>query len=261
MLTAVSTLAAVIVFLSVGFVAHAAGAKDLMEEMKREGPMTRLGSQSGVYCDRRFHLKKWPALRRRRALTAILLLLCLSLGNSAGHAALAAKNHAKDHVHVYLIRGVLNIFSLGLDEIASKLQRQGIQASVHNHLAWPLVANEAAAEYKSGKARTIILVGHSAGADAIVHIAAQLGQEGIPVKMVIGLDPVLSPLPASGHVEHYINYYVSTGAGHRVVKSPQFRGNLRNVAVARPGIGHFNIDKAALMEDKVMRDIHTALIH
>lgn len=69
---------------------------------------------------------------------------------------------------------------------------------MHNHLAWALVANEAAAEYKSGKARTIILVGHSAGADAIVHIAAQLGQEGIPVKMVIGLDPVLSPCPHRG---------------------------------------------------------------
>ena len=223
--------------------------------------MTRLGCQSSLYSDRRFLLLKWPARVRRRAPTAILLLLCLFLGNSAGHAALPAKDHAKDHVHVYLIRGVLNIFSSGLDEIAARLQREGIQASVHNHLAWPLVANEAAAEYKSGKARTIILVGHSAGADAVVHIAAQLGQEGIPVKLVIGLDPVLSPPPASGHVKHYINYYVSTSAGHRVVKSPQFRGNLRNVVVARPGIGHFNIDKAAVMEDKVMRHIHTALIH
>ena len=204
---------------------------------------------------------KWPALGQRRAPTAIPLLLCLFLGNSAGHAALAAKDHAKDHVHVYLIRGLLNIFSLGLDEIAAKLQREGIRATVHNHLAWPLVANEAAAEYKSGRARTIILVGHSAGADAVAHIAAQLGQEGIPVKLVIGLDPGLSPPPASGNVKHYINYYVSTGVGHTVVKSPQFRGNLRNVDVARPGIGHFTIDKAAVMEDKVMRDIHAALVH
>jgi hypothetical protein len=223
--------------------------------------MPRFGCQSSVYSDRRFHLFKWPALGRRRAPTAILLLLCLFLGNSTGHAALAAKDHAKDHVHVYLIRGLLNIFSLGLDEIAAKLQREGIQASVHNHLAWPLVANEATAEYKSGRMRTIILVGHSAGADAVAHIAAQLGQEGIPVKLVIGLDPGLSPLPAAGHIKQYINYYISTGVGHTVVKSPQFRGNLRNVDVARPGIGHFNIDKAAVMEDKVMRDINAALIH
>jgi hypothetical protein len=79
--------------------------------------------------------------------------------------------------------------------------------------------------------------------------------------LVIGLDPGLSPPPAAGHVKHYINYYVSTGVGHTVVKGPQFRGNLRNVDVARPGIGHFNIDKAAVMEDEVMRDINAALIH
>ena len=71
-----------------------------------------------------FPLKEMARAEATRALTVVLLLLCLSLGNSAGHAALAAKDHAKDHVHVYLIRGVLNIFSLGLDEIASKLQRK-----------------------------------------------------------------------------------------------------------------------------------------
>jgi hypothetical protein len=221
--------------------------------------MSRLDCQSGLNSDRCFHLLKWPALGRRLAPTVILMVLCLFVGNSTGHAALAAKAHAKGQVHVYLIRGVLNIFSLGLDEIAARLKREGIQATVYNHLSWPLVANEAAAEYKSGRARAIILVGHSAGADAVIDIAARLGQEGIPVKLVIGLDPGFSPAPASGHVQHYINYYVSTG--HTVVKSPRFRGALQNVDVARPGIGHFNIDKASVMKDKVMRDIHAALIH
>ena len=223
--------------------------------------MTQCGCRSGLYSDRRFHLSRWPWPRRWRAPIAMLLLLYFSLGAADAHAVLASKHHAKDQVHVYLIRGLLNIFSLGMDDIAAKLQRHGIPASVHNHMAWPLVAAEAASEYKSGRVRTIILVGHSAGADAVANIAAQLGKESIPVKLAISLDPALSHMPASGHVEHYINYYVSTGAGHMVVKSRQFRGNLRNVAVARPGIGHFNIDKAAAIEDKVMRDIHTALIH
>jgi hypothetical protein len=102
------------------------------------------------------------------------------------------------------------------------------------------------------------------GLDHVVdvgEIAAQLGQEGIPVK--IGHRPRSWPYPpaGSGHVKHYINYYVSTGMRRTVVKSPQYRGNLRNVDVARPGIGHFNIDKAAVMEDEVMRDINAALIH
>ena len=34
--------------------------------------------------------------------------------------------------HVYLLRGVLNIFSLGLDDIAAQLRAQGIPVTVAN---------------------------------------------------------------------------------------------------------------------------------
>ena len=57
-----------------------------------------------------------------------------------------------------------------MDEIAAKLRQQGIPASVSNHLLWPLVAAEAAQNYRSGRARTIILVGHSAGTDAVANL-------------------------------------------------------------------------------------------
>jgi len=218
--------------------------------------MTRRGCRSGLYSDHRFHLSKSPGLGRWGAPAAMLLLICLSLGVPGAHAAPGPK----DHAHVYLIRGFMNIFSLGMDKLAAKLQREGIETSVYNHLAWPLVASEAATEYKSGRVRTIILIGHSAGADAVAQIAAELGDQGIPVKLAIGLDPGLSRMPASGHVGRYINYYVSTGIGHTIAKSPQFRGNFQNVDVANlPGVGHFNIDKSAVMEDKVMQDIHAAL--
>ncbi|MGB5183846.1 MAG: hypothetical protein WBO12_16890, partial [Xanthobacteraceae bacterium] len=66
--------------------------------------------------------------------------------------------------HVYLLRGFANVFSLGMDQIAAKLQQQGIHATVDNYLAWPSLAEQAAAEYKSGRTRAIILVGHSSGA-------------------------------------------------------------------------------------------------
>lgn len=196
------------------------------------------------------------------ALSAVVVT-CLLLGSAVSASAAPSARAAaspKAHAHVYLIRGFLNIFSLGMDEMAAKLQRQGIYATVHNHLAWPLIANEAAEEYRSGKVRTIILVGHSAGADAVADICARLGEQGIPVKLAINLDPGLSRTPASGHVERYINYYVSTGIGHTIDKTPQFRGHFANVDVANmPGVGHFNIDKNAAMEAKVIRDIDAAL--
>src|SRR5579864_9567404 len=65
--------------------------------------------------------------------------------------------------HVYLLRGVLNIFSLGLDDIAAKLRAQGIPVTVANFMSWSSLADEAAADYKSGRLKTIILVGHSSG--------------------------------------------------------------------------------------------------
>jgi predicted esterase len=202
-------------------------------------------------CRFRFLTQQWL---RPLALTLLLL------GPSIGVAAAQVTPPAKVHAHVYLIRGFLNVFSLGMDEIAAELQRQGIYATVHNHLAWPQLAEEAAAEYKSGRVRTIILVGHSAGADAVANIAARLGELGIPVKLAIGLDPGLSHMPASGHVDHYINYYVSGGIGHPIGKSPQFRGNFQNVDVANvPGVGHFNIDKHKVMEKMVIREIRAAL--
>jgi hypothetical protein len=216
----------------------------------------------------KFSSRSWfagPKKRHRHSLRVLLLLTTLLAALSIGAHPVYAHNPSKiaeghSKVHVYLIRGLLNIFSLGMDDMAAKLQRQGIAASVSNHLLWPQVAAEAAEDYKSGKVRTIILIGHSAGADAVANIAARLGEQGVPVKLAISLDPGLSRMPASGHVDRYINYYVSTGIGHTLAKSPEFRGNFQNVDVAKvPGVGHFNIDKNEAMEERVLRDIHAAL--
>jgi hypothetical protein len=53
------------------------------------------------------------------------------------------------HAHVYLLRGFLNVFSLGMDELAAKIAQRGINASVHNHTAWTMLASEAAANYRA----------------------------------------------------------------------------------------------------------------
>src|SRR5271157_2689218 len=37
------------------------------------------------------------------------------------------------HPHVYLMRGLLNIFSLGMDQLAADIQGHGITADVYNH--------------------------------------------------------------------------------------------------------------------------------
>jgi pimeloyl-ACP methyl ester carboxylesterase len=191
---------------------------------------------------------------------AVLVLVTLLFRPSIGITAAQANPPPKAYVHVYLIRGLLNVFSLGMDEIAAKLQKHGIYATVHNHLAWATLAEHAAAEYKSRRVRTIILVGHSAGGDAVASIAARLGELGVPVKLAITLDPGPSHTLASGHVDRYVNYYVSTGIGRAIGRSPQFRGKFQNIDVAKlPGVGHFNIDKNAVIEQKIIGEIRAAL--
>jgi hypothetical protein len=154
---------------------------------------------------------------------------------------------------------VLNIFSLGLDEIAAKLRHQGIPATVHNHLSWASIADEAAAEYKSGRVRTIILVGHSSGATVLPDMVARLDQLGAPVKLAIGLDSVFRT-SLSGRVGRYINFYVANGAGTPVGRTNQLRGTLENVDVEKIGVGHLTIDKNQIMQQKVINAIDAVVL-
>jgi hypothetical protein len=193
-----------------------------------------------------------------RAAALALLLLGVSVGVSAAEKT-APPTAPKPQNHVYLLRGAFNIFSLGMDEIASKVERMGVATTVTNYLGWESLADEAAAAYKSGRIKNIILVGHSSGATAVTEMAARLGQLGVPVKLAIGLDPT-THMTATGNVARYVNYYVAGGMGTSVDKGKQFTGNLSNVDLERSrDIGHFNIDKSRAVQDLVIRDIRAAL--
>jgi hypothetical protein len=191
--------------------------------------------------------------RWSRPLRTTAIALALSLAPIAGGPANAAPLVGSD-AHVYLLRGVLNIFSLGLDDIAAKLQQQGINATVANYLSWESLADEAAAEYRSGRTRTIILVGHSSGATVLPDMAARLDRLGAPVKLAVGLDSVFQT-SLSGHVGRYLNFYVANGSGTQVGRSGQFHGNLENVDVGRMGVGHLTIDKDLAMQQRVISAI------
>jgi len=199
----------------------------------------------------------------RRAMSSLSLLktatMVILLSGLAIYPDAAQATSAKSNAHVYLIRGVLNIFSLGMDEIAVKLQRQGISATVHNYLLWAPIADDAAAKYKSG-VKNIILVGHSSGATALPNIVARLDQQGVPVKLVVGLDSMFRTSLA-GRVGRYVNFYVAGGAGTRVERTKGFQGKLENVDVEKiAGVSHLTIDKSQLIQQKVIAAIDAAVL-
>jgi hypothetical protein len=198
-----------------------------------------------------------PASRRGALKTAALAVLLFSVVLAPRHAEAAPASPAG--ARVYLMRGVLNIFSLGLDQIAARLQAQGIPASVHNYIPWASVADDAAAEYRSGRANIIILVGHSSGATCLPAMVERLSQQGVPVKLAIGLDSVFHT-SLSGRVGKYINFYVANGAGTPVVGTRNLQGTLENVDVENvPGVGHLTIDKNEVMQQKVIAAIDAAV--
>ncbi len=189
------------------------------------------------------------------AVPAVCVAICLGLFSSRVEATVTP-NTARDHV--YLFRGLLPIFSSGMGEIATELRKHGIDATVYNHSEWPQVAEKIVAGYKKGQLRTIVLVGYSAGAGAMINMTTRLGEHGIPVKLAISLDPVW-PITAAGHVDRYVNYYSSYGS-HSVRRGNQFKGTLENVDVrGRPGVGHLNLDNNATVQDAVIKEIRAAL--
>ncbi len=171
--------------------------------------------------------------------------------SSRSNASAAQKNG-----HVYLLRGLLNIFSLGMDDLGAKIQARGISASVHNHSEWQGLADNIAVQYKAKQHGPVVLVGHSLGADAVMFMAEYLGKKGVPVALVVPFDGTGS-FAASSNVSQVYNVtqrdyaYMRKGAG--------FRGQLQNVDVSGQGYGHIDIDKSPKLHAMVLGRIQSVI--
>ena len=151
------------------------------------------------------------------------------------------------------MRGLMNIFSLGMDQLAAQVQRYGIDASVYNHTYANSVVERIVQMYRAGDYGPYMLVGHSLGADAVMAMAQQLNTQGVPVALVLPVDGTGS-YAASGNVACLINItqrkyaYMQRGAG--------FHGMLTNIDLSDdPSIDHLTIDKAPRVQAEALRYI------
>jgi thioesterase domain-containing protein len=191
---------------------------------------------------------------RRGGVTPAVLVAALMVVIFTPIAGQARTWHGTIHstAHVYLLRGLMNVFSLGMDELAAKIRAEGIVATVHNHSEFEALADEAARNYKAGEEGPIIIVGHSLGADAAVYMANRLGALGVPVKLVVPFDPV-NPTTVGGNVARVVNLYISDGVGRSVGRGPGFRGVLENLDLkGRVDLGHMSIDKSSQLQQQVL---------
>jgi fermentation-respiration switch protein FrsA (DUF1100 family) len=198
-----------------------------------------------------------PWLRRFGAGAALIAVLGMSLPAIAQSAKIPSREGAASRPHVYLMRGLLNIFSLGMDQLAAQIERHGIDASVYNHSVADGVVNRIVQEYRAGDHGPYILIGHSLGADAVMAMAAQLDRQGVPVALVVPFDGTGS-YAAPSNVACVLNLtqrsyaYMVPGAG--------FHGKLSNVDVSGDtSIDHFTIDKSPRLQAVALRSVLQAV--
>lgn len=192
------------------------------------------------------------AARPARNPLIAICLICLSvlLVSLASATGVQAATQQKRPGHVYLLRGLLNVFSLGMDQLAYKLQAAGVDATVHSYPGWRGLSDEMIAKYRSGNREPIILMGHSNGADTTILIARRLQQANVPVALIVNFDPV-SPEPVPANVRQVVNYYVPAGWGQAVRGDQRFRGQVANINESA-NYNHFDVDKSDELHRKTI---------
>lgn len=172
------------------------------------------------------------------------------VGSAHASAQTAAGPQATfNHGYVVLLRGLMNIWSRGMDTVAEELQARGVRVHLDNHRHWEELAEELAKKYQSDKSLApIIIIGHSLGANAAVLMASKLGRFGVPVRLIIGFDGMAhtedTVAIVSYNVQEVLNFYNSKLLGIEMIPGKGFSGKIDNVDVQGiRGAGHLKLDK------------------
>jgi Thioesterase domain len=184
----------------------------------------------------------------RRLVTGVSLLVASSIVMPAvaQSAKMAQREGVASRPHVYLMRGLLNVFSLGMDQLAAQVEQHGIDASVYNHTLADSVVGKIVQSYRAGDHGPYILVGHSLGADAVMTMAQQLNLQGVPVALVVPFDGTNS-YTTPGNVACVLN--VTQRKYAYMLPGADFHGKLSNVDVSNDtSIDHFTIDKSPRLQ-------------
>jgi hypothetical protein len=167
------------------------------------------------------------------------LFAAISMPSHAQQPGAAALE--KSETHVYLMRGLFGIFSLGMDDLAGKLKADGYRADVYGWDSWQQVAETIARNYRHGQVQ-IAVIGHSLGANAVFLVSEDLRSRNIPVLLGVTFDAT-DPGKVPANVGTFINFWAKDGFGHPVEAGPDYAGELDNFDLSgQPNIDHTSID-------------------
>jgi hypothetical protein len=161
---------------------------------------------------------------------------------AAQHRTHAQPLPKRADTHVYLMRGLFGIFSLGMDDLAGKLSQQGYRPNIYGWDSWEQVATVIAQRYDGGHRGPIVVIGHSLGANAVFYVSDNLNRRNIPVLLGVTFDAT-EPGKVPNNVAAFMNFWARDGFGHPVQAEPGYRGDLSDFDLSgQPNIDHTSID-------------------
>lgn len=208
-------------------------------------------------------ISRWVTTAMRVAAVALVMTAFISPASAVSErperaAVRVAKATVTRTGEVYLIRGLANIFSLGMDSMAKKMRDKGLNVRTFNHSGWKGFANRIIKRAKEDKVSyPIVIAGHSLGANSATAMANYLAQRGVKVGLVVAFDPTLKRI-VKGDISQVINYYIPNGSKNEVYRGQGFRGKVQNVDVSdMRGVNHMNVEKNKKLQaqfiDQVMQ--------
>lgn len=157
---------------------------------------------------------------------------------------------------VYFIRGFMNVWSRGMDQMASQLRARGVNAKSYSNGAWKGLANDIIRRSKTGQVSyPIIIAGHSVGGQEAPQFANALADAGVPVKLVIGVDPgFAAPPPFTSGSPSVVNYWIRGSSRGKPYRSTSgFGGTIQNIDISSfTNADHVEIDKDPAVQARII---------
>lgn len=157
---------------------------------------------------------------------------------------------------VYFIRGFANVFSRGMDQMTAQLRSRGVNAKSLSNGQWSGVATDIIKRHRQGRvSEPIIIAGHSVGGQEAPRFADTLSKAGVPVALVIGVDPGFAPPPPfTTGSPRVVNYWIKGSArGNPYRATNGFHGQITNVDIsAFSRADHVGIDKDPAVQNRIV---------
>jgi hypothetical protein len=143
---------------------------------------------------------------------------------------------------VVVLRGLLNMFSTGMNQLTFMLRDAGYDATVHNHAEWRALSARVVEAARNGTLqRPLVIIGHSFGADDAIAMAGRLGAAEVPVDLLVTFDPSWVLAVPRGP-KRVLNFHQDRDSyARRLAPGPGFDGRIDNRQVT--GESHLSIDK------------------